>query len=158
MNETSAHIAQAVAVDAFVITISSEHIATFAKAIGEHDPVFYSREEARTRGFQNIPIPPTYPFYLEAIGIPHFDSLCEAHGIEPLWLVHAEQEYKYYGDVFADDVITCTPTILFDWIRETEQRCVVEIDYHNQAGVRLISSRSTFLMNQNLRGSVEGRA
>lgn len=128
----------------FVIIISSKHIAIFAEVIGEYDPVYRCKTEAMKRGLRNVPIPATYPFYLETVGIPQFEELCKTNRIDPSILVHAEQEYQYHGDVFAEDTITCIPTIEFKTIREIEKRCIVKIEYFNQFEEHVLSSRSTF--------------
>ncbi len=81
-------------------TVEPEHVAAFARALGDPDPAY-------TTGFA----PPTYPiaFMTQALagGAEAFLEL----GLDFMRLVHGEQEFEYARPVRAGETLTLTGRI-----------------------------------------------
>jgi acyl dehydratase len=82
-------------------------IVEFAKSIGDLNPVYWNREEARERGLTDVVAPPTFVMSsgLQAPpGGPSFNILEEA-GFDRRRILHGEQEFEFFRPVVAGDVL-----------------------------------------------------
>ena len=89
-------------------TVTAEHIADFARALGDTNPLYLDGEAARRGPFGVIVAPPTYPiaFMTQALagGAEAFGEL----GLNFMTLVHGEQEFEYVRPLRAGEALTLT--------------------------------------------------
>ncbi|MGE5702251.1 MAG: MaoC family dehydratase N-terminal domain-containing protein, partial [Clostridia bacterium] len=90
---------------AFRFTIERGKIKEFALAIGDDNPLYYDVEAARDAGYRDVPIPPTFPTVIEMWAGADFDQLIKVLELNPLKVLHGEQEYEYMHDICAGDEI-----------------------------------------------------
>src|SRR5712692_2611897 len=89
-------------------TVTAEHIAAFARALGDANPLYLDPEAARRGPFGAVVAPPTYPiaFMTQAMagGMETFLEL----GLNFMTLVHGEQEFEYLRLVRAGETLMLT--------------------------------------------------
>jgi len=87
-------------------TVEKGKIREFAMAIGDENPVYVSHGAAREAGFADITIPPTFLTAVDMWGGLDFFQLMEILHLNPAKVLHGEQEYVYYGEIYAGDELT----------------------------------------------------
>ncbi|HXJ36900.1 MAG TPA: MaoC family dehydratase N-terminal domain-containing protein [Candidatus Eisenbacteria bacterium] len=92
-------------------TVTAEHIADFARALGDPDPLYLDAEVARRGPFGAIVAPPTYPiaFMTQAMA-GGMDTFLEL-GLNFMTLVHGEQEFEYVRPLRIGETLTLTGRI-----------------------------------------------
>lgn len=80
-------------------------LRSFAKAIGETDPVYTELATARAAGYADLPAPPTFLFSAELDSNVVF-SMLEMLGVELDRILHGEQSFDYLRPVVAGDTVT----------------------------------------------------
>lgn len=92
-------------------TVEAEHVAAFARALGDANPLYLDPRAARAGAFGTIVAPPTYPiaFMTQAMagGMETFLEL----GLDFMTLVHGEQEFEYSRPIRAGERLTLTGRI-----------------------------------------------
>ena len=92
-------------------TVTAEHVAAFARALGDENPAYVDPAAAARGPFGGIVAPPTYPiaFMIEAMsgGMNTFLEL----GLNFMTLVHGEQEFEYVRPLKAGETLTLTGRI-----------------------------------------------
>ena len=88
-------------------TVDYNGVQAFACAIGETDPVYFHKDVAVTRGYEDIPTPPTYIFCLKTQAASP-EHIYQSIGIDAGSgkLLHAEQSFEYYLPVCVNDHLT----------------------------------------------------
>jgi len=93
-------------------TIEKDKIIEFAIAVSQKEckeqinPIYYDEEAAKKAGYDGIPTPPTFPtcsFFWTGGGLM---GTVKTLGIDLSRLLHREEEYEYFGSIYAGDVIT----------------------------------------------------
>lgn len=95
--------------------VTSTSVRMFARAVGYDDPVYYDREEARKRGYRDLPVPPGYlgtPIFNPAGSDPTFGA---PRGSQPgvrspyKLVLNGGTDVQYLNDdICAGDVLTAT--------------------------------------------------
>ena len=121
-------------------------IREFALAIGDTNPIYHDREEARKAGYRDCPAPPTF------LAVPMLWSgsmpvMIDALKINFFMVLHGEEEYEYYQDIYPGDVITGTPRVTKMEEKTSKSgskmdMISVEVVYTNQKNERVARSRS----------------
>ena len=100
--------------------IEAGAVLTFARAIGDDNPVYFSSAAAAESGLAEIPAPPTFvqssahfdPDYplRPGPGRPWFGSGKGPGIVDPQYssVLHAEQHYEYHRPLLVGDVLTAT--------------------------------------------------
>jgi len=130
-------------------TVTAEHVAEFARALGDPNPLYRDPETARRGPFGTIVAPPTYPiaFMVQAMsgGMETFLEL----GLNFATLVHGEQEFEYTRPIRAGETLTLTGRI-GDVYEKTGSSgtldfVVLETEARDQAGEVVFFSRNTLI-------------
>src|SRR5258706_15009544 len=90
--------------------VDAGRFRTFAKAIGETDPVHFDEGAARAAGHRSILAPSTFVFCLgfdDPTGVGYLADL----SIPIAWILHGEQIIKRHGDLCAGDRVRYTRRI-----------------------------------------------
>ena len=90
--------------------VGKEKIREYAQAVGEDNPVYYDREEARAAGFRDIPAPPMFAV-VYAMGSVGPGIVDPEVGINFAMMVHGGQEFAWSDLVYAGDMITTTASV-----------------------------------------------
>lgn len=82
-------------------------ILELVKAIGDENPIFHSLEAAQEAGYEGIPLPLTGLQPIDNFGGYGFEEKMEVlNGINPMKVLHGEQEYEFLGEIYAGDTLT----------------------------------------------------
>jgi acyl dehydratase len=93
-----------------ILPIDRRRLQFFAKAIGEHDPIYHDVSAAQAAGYPDIPAPPTFLFAAELdSGV--IDQLLVDLEIPIVKVLHGEQSFTYHRLVFAGESITVQSVI-----------------------------------------------
>jgi N-terminal half of MaoC dehydratase len=99
------HIGRAVSGDP--VRISRDTVASFARALGFHDPVYHDLESAQAAGHPDVVAPPTYAVALSA-ATAHLILDDPGLGLDYTRVVHGEQSLHLNEAIHAGDVLTST--------------------------------------------------
>jgi len=130
-------------------TVTAEHIAAFARALGDPDPLYVDAAAAARGPFKGIVAPPTYPiaFMIEAMsgGMETFLEL----GLNFATLVHGEQEFEYRRPIRAGETLALTGRIADVYEKTggsgTLDFVVLETEARDEAGAQVFFSRNTLI-------------
>ena len=94
----------------FEYEVGKEKIAEYARAVGEDNPVYFDREQARAAGFRDIPAPPMFAvvYSMGSVGPGLFDPDV---GINFAMMVHGGQEFAWGDPVCSGDTISTATTV-----------------------------------------------
>jgi len=140
---------------AYTFTIEKDKIIEFAIAVSQKDskeqinPIYCDEEAAKKAGYQGIPIPPTFPicsFFWTGGGLM---GTANVLGIDLSRLLHREEEYEYFGIIYAGDVITRKMKVI-DMFKKGSRNMIVEAtvletEFINQRGELVIKARSRLM-------------
>lgn len=127
-------------------------IQEFVRAIGDDNPIYADREAAVREGFWDTPIPPTFPTVVDMWGGLDFERLMAELKLDPLRVLHGEQEYEYLREVYPGDEITARTKVN----RAVTKRGAsgglnlieLETAYENQRGETVLIARATIVERQ----------
>ena len=81
--------------------ITRWQISQFANSIQDSNPIYYDVNEAKKRGYRDLPVPPTFYTTMSYSDMNIFETL----GIDLKKLLAGSREFKYYSQCCAGDTI-----------------------------------------------------
>ena len=121
-------------------------IRELAKAIGDPNPIFQDREAAIKEGYRDTPAPATF-LTVPMMWSTSMPFVITDLAINFMMVLHGEEEYEYYQEIYPGDVITATPKIAA--IEEKTSKSgrkmdmvTVELLYTNQRNEKVARARS----------------
>ncbi|WCL48588.1 FAS1-like dehydratase domain-containing protein [Leptospira sp. GIMC2001] len=107
--------------DRFDFTIERGKIKEFCLAIGEKNPIYFSVDEAKKAGYEDIPAPLTFPTVIQFWGYPKIWTDMADLGIDLARILHLKEEYTYHkvlypGDVWAQSEVSDVKTGKMDMV------------------------------------------
>lgn len=124
-------------------------IREFAQAIGDPNPLYVDRDYAAKEGYKDVIAPPTFGTCIDFWGGWGFFEFCQMLGLNPLMVLHGEQEYEYFKEIYPGDEITAYPKLARVFKREgksgTLKIVILETTYFNQHGEKVLWTRKTIL-------------
>jgi len=139
----------------YTFTVEKDKIIEFAMAVSlketreQINPIYFDEKAARQAGYEGIPVPPTFPtcsFFWTGGGLM---GTIDALGINLGKLLHREEEYEYFGNIYAGDVITRRMKVL-DIVKKGKGKrtidvTVLETELINQKGELVMKYRTTLM-------------
>ena len=130
-------------------TVSADHVAGFARALGDENPLYLDPEAARRGPFGGLVAPPTYPvaFMTEAMagGMNAFLEL----GLNFMTLVHGEQEFEYVRPVRTGETLALTARVADVYEKAGSSGVldfvVLETEARDASGQPVFFSRATLI-------------
>jgi len=130
------------------VEVDRTAVRMFARAVGHTDPIYYDVEEARRRGYRDLPCPPAF------LGTPIFDpnrpgdSLYLSFKSPFKRVLNGGTEVEYFDeDICAGDVLTSTAKIADLTERQGSMGPMlmirIEATYRNQKGKVVAIMRGT---------------
>ena len=95
-----------------VTHVERGRLRSFARAIGETNPVYLDTEAAQRAGFRDIPVPPTYPFCLEMLDADDPFELFKHMRLPLANVLHGEQFFTYHETICAGDRLTMSGRVV----------------------------------------------
>jgi len=140
---------------AYTFTVEKDKIIEFAIAVSQKESkeqinsIYYDEDAAKKAGYQGIPIPPTFPtcsFFWTGGGLM---GTVKTLGIDLSRLLDREEEYEYFGSIYAGDVITRKMKVIDMFTKGKGKRTIdvtiLESELINQRGELIIKYRSTLM-------------
>ncbi len=93
------------------VDVEKWQLQFFAKAVGETNPIYFDEVAAQAEGYRSILAPPTYAVSL-SLAEPDPFAKFVAMGINLGKILHAQQQFQYYGPICAGDRVTFQTTVL----------------------------------------------
>ena len=117
--------------------VGKEKIAEYARAVGEDNPVYFDREQARAAGFRDIPAPPMFAvvYAMGSVGPGLFDPDV---GIDFPMMVHGGQEFAWGEPVCSGDTISTATTVEDIFEKDGKGFYVFESGSTNQLGREVV--------------------
>lgn len=129
-------------------TVERGKIKEFAQAIGDDNSIYFSVEAAKSAGFRDVPIPPTFATAIDMWAGPDFEQLIAALEINPLKVLHGEMQYTYVGDICAGDTIHCNSKVIEVYEKRKMNLFTIETKYKNQHDELVLIARSVVIERQ----------
>lgn len=114
-------------------------IKEFAMAVGDNNPIYYDRHVAIDKGYKDIPVPPTFPTVIEMWGGLDFETLIQKLNLDPLKVLHGEQEYEYFADIYAGDTISCSAEVVSHIEKRRMDFITIQVVFKREEEIVLIS-------------------
>ncbi|MFZ5642658.1 MAG: FAS1-like dehydratase domain-containing protein [Bacillota bacterium] len=134
----------------FSMLVERGKIKELANAIGDQNPIYVDTGAAKMAGYKNVTIPPTFMQVLDMwSGVHDFDSKCKKLEMNPLKVLHGEQEYEYLGDIYPGDLISGVTRVIDVLVRTGSSGGMnifkLETRYTNQQGQLVMISRASII-------------
>lgn len=124
-------------------------IKEFVRAIGDPNPIYVDPEAARAAGYRDVIAPPTFGVCAAAWGGPDFETLCRLLEVNPLMVLHGEQEFEYFGEINPGDELlgrTRVTKVLRKKGRSGAMNFFfLETVYENQRGEKVLVARKVLV-------------
>jgi acyl dehydratase len=122
---------------AYEYEVGKEKIAEYARAVGEENPIYYDRQEARAAGFRDIPAPPMFAvvYAMGSVGPVIFDPEV---GIDLETMIHGGQEFVWGEPVCAGDTISTETSVKDIFEKDGKGFYVFESVSSNQDGREVV--------------------
>lgn len=118
----------------YSLKVEEGKIKEFAAAIGDTNPIYYEIVEAKKAGYQGIPIPLTFLQVIDMWGGPNFQEKVKKLNLNPVKVLHGEQEYEFIKDIYAGDILNVTSKVVS-----------VDVKKGNTGGMDLITTKNNYV-------------
>jgi acyl dehydratase len=139
----------------YTFVVEKDKVVEFAIAVSQKEdkeqinPIYYDEEAAKKAGYQGIPVPPTFPtssFFWTGGGLM---ATVKTLGIDLSKLLHREEEYEYFGSIYAGDVLTRKMKVIDMLKKGTRDKSVevtiLETELINQRGELVLKYRTKLI-------------
>jgi len=121
-------------------------IKELAKAIGDPDPVYLDKEAAIAEGYEDTPAPPTF-LTVPMMWCDKMPAIINDLKINFMMVLHGEEEYEYYQQIYPGNVITGIPKVVKMEEKTSKSGAkmdmiTMEVLYTNQRGEKVAKARS----------------
>jgi len=140
----------------YTMTVEKSKIAEFAMAVAlkeemtEINPVYYDETSAKKTGYQGIPVPPTFMTSFILWTGNGMMEIIKALSVDMSRLLHSEEEFEYYANIYAGDTITRKMKVVEMYERGKRGKVgrfaevtVLETEVFNQRGELVAKIRTT---------------
>jgi acyl dehydratase len=133
-------------VQSFTYIVDASKIREMAQAVGDSNPIYFDRVSAQNKDYKDVIAPLTFGLAIKRWGSDlDWATTCAKLGIDPLRVLHGEQEFIYYGEINPGDVITVREKVVAVEEKAKIVLVMLECEYKNQHGERVLTSRQTFV-------------
>lgn len=117
---------------AYSFAIERGKIKEFAQAIGDNKDIYLDPRKASEEGYSDVAAPPTFGTVIDLWGGGGFLEMCSVLKLNPVKVLHGEQEYEYFGDIVAGDVIRAETSVVGFHEKEKMYLITLETVYTNK--------------------------
>jgi acyl dehydratase len=129
----------------FYFPVERGKIREFCAAIGETNPIFLDPEVARSAGYPDTPVPPTFQTVFQFWGYQDLWKDMTSIGIDVARLLHMKEEYTYHKPLFPGDTVRAEVTV--EDIRTGKMDMVTFLlHYFNQNDEACLEARMTIVI------------
>jgi acyl dehydratase len=137
----------------FTIEVERGKIRELALAIGDDNPIYFSREAAQEAGYADTPLYPTSPTTFTFWGNAKMGGNLASLGINVMRILHGEEEYEYLAPVYPGDTLTGVMTVVDGKSRQGQGGSSMDIittetQYTNQHGQAVLKARTVMIVRE----------
>ncbi|HBW35139.1 MaoC family dehydratase N-terminal domain-containing protein [Desulfosporosinus sp. BICA1-9] len=143
MSNKNLKVGQEVA--SFEFTIEKGKLREVALAIGDLNPIYLDSDAAKEIGYQDVVAQPTFGFIMGLWGGADFDVLVRELDMNPIKVLHGEQEFLYYDEINPGEVLSAHCKLKNLEEKKSMYVFGLETEYFNQEGELVLISRSTII-------------
>lgn len=129
----------------YAFDVERGKIKEFVQAIGDPNPIYVDKGYAVKEGYKDVIAPPTFGVCIDMWGGPGFEKLCEVLEINPVRVLHGEQEFEYFKEINPGDRITARTKVASIFRKEGKSGPMnlisLHTTYRNQDGEIVLASR-----------------
>ncbi|MBE7412626.1 MAG: MaoC family dehydratase N-terminal domain-containing protein [Leptospiraceae bacterium] len=130
--------------DKFEFVVERGKVKEFCIAIGEKDSVYWELDIAKSKGFSDTPVPPTFQTSIQFWGYPKIWEDMKSFGIDIGRILHLKEEYTYLkqmypGKVWAQSEVVDVKTGKMDMV-------TFRTTYHNDKNEPLIAAEMAIVI------------
>jgi acyl dehydratase len=133
----------------YTFVVERGKIKEFAQAIGDPNPVYTDKEYAVKQGYRDVIASPTFATVIDMWGGSDFEATCKALELNPVMVLHGEQEYEYFQEINPGDEITARSKVLNVTRKEGKAGAMniltMQTTYTNQRGEKVLVCRSVIV-------------
>ncbi len=133
----------------YSMVVERGKIKEFAMAVGDDNPIYYEKDAATKAGFKDITVPPTFFTVIDMWAGPNFEEICRELELDPVMVLHGEQEYEYFYNIYPGDEIKTVSTVQDVATRTGSMGgmniYLMETNYYNQNGQKVMIARSKII-------------
>lgn len=130
---------------AYSFAVERGKIREFVQAIGDPNPLCVNKDVAVGEGYQDVIAPPTFGVCIDMWGGPGFEKLCADLEINPVKVLHGEQEFEYLGEINPGDLLTGKTRVDNVFCKEGKSGAMNFINlrttYHNQRNEKVLVAK-----------------
>jgi acyl dehydratase len=134
----------------FTIEVERCKIHELALAIGDDNPIYQSREAAQEAGYPDVPLFPTAPTMFSFWGNTKFGRNLVDLGVNPMAILHGEEEYEYLAPINPGDTLTGVTTLVDGKTRKGQTGSMdiltLETHYTNQDDKAVLVARTVAIV------------
>lgn len=135
----------------FTIEVERGKIRELAIAIGDDNPIYQSREEARQAGYADVPLFPTAPTMFTFWGNTKMAGQLVSLGVNLMGILHGEEEYEYLAPINPGDTLSGVMTLVDGKTRQGQSGSsmdilTVEVRYTNQHDQPVLNAREMIIV------------
>tara|TARA_R110002095_G_scaffold151490_2_gene131080 strand:- start:14803 stop:15246 length:444 start_codon:yes stop_codon:yes gene_type:complete len=127
--------------------IEKGRLRFFAKATGETNPIYFDEDAAKAADLPTLPSPPTFLFSMD-MEVPEPFEILSVLNVDLGKVLHGNQAFEYFKDVYAGDAITFRSEItdIFDKKGGALEFIDVKTRATNQQGDLVAEMARTFVI------------
>ncbi|WP_339631105.1 MaoC family dehydratase N-terminal domain-containing protein [uncultured Sneathiella sp.] len=127
--------------------IEKGRLRFFAKATGETNPIYFDEDAAKAADLPTLPSPPTFLFSMD-MEVPEPFGILSVLNVDLGKVLHGNQAFEYFKDVYAGDAITFRSEItdIFDKKGGALEFIDVKTRATNQQGDLVAEMARTFVV------------
>jgi hypothetical protein len=142
----------------YSLKVEKNKIAEFAAAVAQKEDtdhikaIYRDVDAAKNAGYENIPVPPTFPTSFVFWTGGGLLSIVNAVGADLSKLLHSEEDYEYFAPICAEDVITRKMKVMDMYDKGKKERkgryaqvTILETELINQRGELVVKARTAFI-------------
>ncbi len=133
-------------------TVTAEVARQFADAIGDAKPLYRDAVAARTAGYENIPVPPTF---ITRFHVPFAEAGLD---VERMQVLHGEQEYRFTRPLYVGDEISVRHRIASMRTAARGAMTIMTIEQlaDTTAGERVVTGKATLVVREGASADASG--
>lgn len=129
----------------FKFAVEKGKLREVALAVGDINPIYLDSNAAREMGYRDIIAQPTFGFMMGLWGGADFDVLVRELALNPIKVLHGEQEFLYYDEINSGEVLSARCKLKNYEEKKSMYVFGLETEYFNEKGDLALISRTTII-------------
>lgn len=129
----------------YTFDVERGKLREFCAATGETNKIYSDIEYARSQGFKDTPVPPTFQTVFQFWGYTEIWDDMRSLGIDVERLLHMKENYTYHSPIYPGDVMQVQPEVSDVKIGKMDM-VTFGINYKNQDNVLCVEALMSIVL------------